>query len=91
MDGPGIVVATDAAERAQGVIEGAVLLHQDHDMFSVVPGAAFRRGDGQGAKDRLGQELGNAGVAALVNRAVFLRNSLLVSGMAFSGLKEAKS
>ena len=54
VDGPGIVVTADPTQGAEAMVKGAVLLHQDDDMFGIKPGTAFGGVDGQGALDGSG-------------------------------------
>jgi len=54
VDGARVVVTADAAQGAEAMVEGAVLLHEDDDMFGVEPGAAFGGVDRQGALDGSG-------------------------------------
>jgi hypothetical protein len=51
-DRPRVVEPADTAERAERVVERAVLLHENDDVFCVEDGAARRRLDGRGASDR---------------------------------------
>ena len=41
-DGAGIVVAANAMQGAEGVVEGAILLHEDDDVLGIQKGAAGR-------------------------------------------------
>ena len=50
-DGPGIGKTTHPAQGAETVIERPVLLHQDHHMFCILPGAAGRGIDRHGPSD----------------------------------------
>lgn len=45
-DGARVVEAAHAAEHAVGMVEAAVLLHQDHDMLGVPEGGAWSRLNG---------------------------------------------
>jgi hypothetical protein len=59
-DGAGIAEATDAAERAEVVIEGAVLLHHEDDVLDIGDGAgAIVGGDCQRSRDAGGKGSGN--------------------------------
>ena len=63
-DGAGVAEAADAAEGAEVVIEGAVLLHHEDDVLDIVDAAgAIVGGDGQRTRDAGGERRGDGACA----------------------------
>jgi len=54
--GAGVVEAAHALQRSESVVEGAVLLHEDDDVFGVLKGGAGLGFDGEGALDGFGDD-----------------------------------
>ncbi len=62
--------ASDAAQRTEVVVEGTILLHQDHDVLYVGDGAGRPlRGDGGGARDALVEHGQGGGAAGELEKA----------------------
>jgi uncharacterized protein YdeI (BOF family) len=58
-DGAGVAEAADAAESAEVMIEGAILLHHENDVFDVVDGTgAVVGGDTESTSDAGGEGSG---------------------------------
>jgi hypothetical protein len=58
--GPGIIEAAHAAQGAEGVVEGAVLLHEDDDVLGVKEGGAGLGLNGVGALNGFRDQAGGA-------------------------------
>ncbi len=59
-----VAEAPDTAQRAVVVVEGTVLLHQDHDVLDIGDGSGRPlRGDGGGARDALVEQAQGGGAA----------------------------
>jgi hypothetical protein len=54
----GMVEAAHAEQRAEVMVERAVLLHQDHDVLDVLQAGALGRGDRERVVERVGQRSG---------------------------------
>src|SRR5271154_5759571 len=58
-----VVKSANSAKGAESMIERAVFLHQDHDVFGIEVSRAGCRLDRAGPLDRFGNQAGNAGDA----------------------------
>ena len=58
-----VVKSANSAKGAEGMIERAVFLHQDHDVFGIEVSRAGCRLDRVGPLDRFGDQAGNGGDA----------------------------